>query len=144
MKREKLIKSKGYIVSQIQLGLLNLIGKYKDERKLKDYQLAQELGVSKGYVSQLLNATYDHKISKVVDLSLACNAVPLVFFVSLDEYLKNDKEDNVYRIFPVKRPRLVTYNSETSIEIGQPTISGKESSEEVVTLPVYDKQISLA
>src|SRR5262245_24137329 len=110
MKREKLIKSKDYIISQIQLGLLNLIGNYKDKKKLKDYQLAGELGVSKGYVSQILNATFDHKLSKVVDLSLACNSVPVVFFIPLQEYLQADKEDKIYQPFAVQRPKQLTYD----------------------------------
>ncbi|MEO6611490.1 MAG: hypothetical protein ABIT05_05135 [Chitinophagaceae bacterium] len=114
-KREKLLRSKTYLVSQIQLGLLNLIGNYKDKKKLKDYQLANELGVSKGYVSQILNATYDHKISKVVELSLACNAVPITFFVPLEEYVQYDQEDKIYQIFPVIRPRLVDF--EAKIEV---------------------------
>jgi len=73
MNREELLSTKEYVVSQIQLNLLNLIGDYKKKNKLKDFQLADELGVSKGYVSQLLNVTFDHKISKLVDLALACD-----------------------------------------------------------------------
>lgn len=53
-------------------------------------QLAEHLGVSKGYVSQLLNGDYDHKLSKLVELSLAFGYVPKVDFVPIDEYIKND------------------------------------------------------
>lgn len=143
MKREKLIRSKEYIISQIQLGLLNLIGNYKEKKKLKDYQLAKELGVSKGYVSQLLNAIYDHKLSKVVDLSLACNTVPLVFFVPVEEYLQNDRDDKVYQIFPVKRPRQITF--QRSIEA--PTkISTHENifADDVAKIQINENQFSLA
>lgn len=142
MKRERLIRSKDYIVSQIQLGLLDLIGNYKDKKKLKDYQLAEELGVSKGYVSQVLNATYDHKISKVVDLSLACNSVPIVFFIPMEEYLKNDKEDKIYYPYPVNRPRNITYQSnlEVSTEIKKPKNTWPGNKE--VEIPVYPHQFS--
>jgi transcriptional regulator with XRE-family HTH domain len=112
MKREKLLRSKDYITSTLQLNLLNLIGEYKSKQKLKDYQLAEELGVSKGYVSQLLNATFDHKISKVVDLALACNKMPLMFFVDLEEFIKNDSEDKVYGIFPVVRVKAINPDEE--------------------------------
>lgn len=107
MTREQLIKSREYITSKIQLDLLDLIGNYKDKKKLKDYELASELGVSKGYVSQLLNATYDHKISKVVDLALACNAVPILRFVDMNAYLETDAKDQVYCLVPMQRPRNV-------------------------------------
>lgn len=138
--REKLIRSKEYIVSQIQLGLLNLIGNYKDKKKLKDYQLAKELGVSKGYVSQILNATHDHKISKVVDLSLACETVPLVFFVPLNDYLKTDEKDMVYEIFPIQRPRLVTYDNKVSAS--KPVIRKEltPKTAQLTKLPVYPPQ----
>jgi transcriptional regulator with XRE-family HTH domain len=116
MKREKLIRSKNYIISQLQLNLLNLIGNYKNTNKLKDYQLAEKLNVSKGYISQVLNATYDHKISKVVDLSLACNAVPIIHFVDMEEYVKNDREDKVYELIPLIRPRSLTLKDMSTVE----------------------------
>ena len=41
-------------------------------------QLAEHLGVTKGYVTQLLNGDYDHKLSKLVELSLKCGYVPKI------------------------------------------------------------------
>jgi transcriptional regulator with XRE-family HTH domain len=111
MKREKLLRSRNYILAQMQLGLLNVIGNYKDKKKLKDYQLAKELGVSKGYVSQILNGTFDHKLSKVVELSFACNKMPLLYFVDIDEFVKNDLENKYYDISPMIRPINVNYFS---------------------------------
>ncbi len=102
MKRESLLRSKEYTISQIQLNLLNLIAKYKKEKNLKDYQLAEELGVSKGYVSQILHATFDHKISKVVDLALACNVMPLIYFVDMDKFVKDDAKDREYILVPIR------------------------------------------
>jgi hypothetical protein len=106
MKRESLLRSKEYAVAQIQLSLLNLIARYKKNKNLKDYQLADELGVSKGYVSQILHATFDHKISKVVDLALACNVMPLIYFVDLDKFVKDDSRDKEYILTPVNKRGL--------------------------------------
>ncbi len=108
MKREDLVKSKEYIISQIQLNLLNLIGTYKENKKLKDYQLAEELGVSKGYVSQILHATFDHKISKIVDLALACHTMPLIYFVDIDQFVHDDARDKVYSLVTVARPKKMS------------------------------------
>jgi transcriptional regulator with XRE-family HTH domain len=116
MKREKLLRSKEYIVSQLQLGLLNLIGEFKRKKNLKDYELAKELGVSKGYVSQLLNVTFDHKISKVVELALACNSMPLLYFVDLDKYIEDDSRELAYELMPVLRPLDMTYTFESELE----------------------------
>lgn len=115
MERKELLRTKEYIVSQIQLNLLNLIADYKKKNSLKDFQLAEELGVSKGYVSQLLNVTFDHKISKLVDLALACNTMPLVHFVDLDEFIQQDANDKTYNVFPVPRPQNVTYEMKNPV-----------------------------
>jgi transcriptional regulator with XRE-family HTH domain len=111
MTREELITSKEYLLAQLQLGLLHLIGTYKDENELKDKDLANHLGVSKGYVSQLLNATFDHKLSKVVDLSLACDKVPLLFFIGKNDYVNNDRLDKEYHIIPALRAQNVCYHA---------------------------------
>jgi transcriptional regulator with XRE-family HTH domain len=121
MKREDLIKSKEYLLSQLQLRILNLIGSYKDKRKLKDYELAEKLGVSKSYVSQLLNASFDHKLSKVVDLSLACDAVPLLFFVDKKDFISNDKKDMKYEVFPVTRYQNMNYENNSGDQSINPT-----------------------
>lgn len=110
-KREKLLRNREYVVSQMQLNLLNLIGNYKDKKKLKDYQLAEKLGVSKGYISQVLNATYDHKLSKIADLSLAFNAMPLLYFVDLDTFIEEDANGKYYEIFPTIRPEPIVFSA---------------------------------
>jgi transcriptional regulator with XRE-family HTH domain len=102
MKRESLLRSKEYVTSQIQLNLLNLMGEYKKNKNLKDYQLAEKLGVSKGYISQILHATYDHKISKLAELALACNAMPLIYFVDLDQFIFDDSKGKLFELVPVK------------------------------------------
>ena len=38
------------------------------------------LGVSKGYVSQLMSMEYDHRLSKLVELSLAFGFTPEIDF----------------------------------------------------------------
>jgi transcriptional regulator with XRE-family HTH domain len=89
---------------------LDLIGKYKKNKNLEDYQLAEELGVLKGYVSQILHATFDHKISKVADLALACNVMPLIYFVDMDQFIKDDARDKEYVLVPVTRCKNLTKN----------------------------------
>lgn len=111
-KREKLLRNREYVIAQMQLNLLNLIGNYKDSKNLKDYQLAEELGVSKGYVSQVLNATYDHKLSKIADLALACNAMPLLNFVDLDRFINEDADGKYFEIYPTIRPERVVFSTQ--------------------------------
>ena len=121
MSRERLLESKDFVTTGIQLKLLNLIEDYMKENKINRTELAEQLSVTKGYVSQLLNASFDHKLSKFVELSLSCNAMPLVYLVPLDEYKKNDSQDKIYEIFPVQRARELTYESKNIIPQKNPT-----------------------
>lgn len=90
MKREELLKSKEYWITKIQLDLFELINKYMKENNLNKTQLATKLGVSKGYITQILNGNFDHKISKLIELSLAFNRVPVLEYEKINDYLFDD------------------------------------------------------
>lgn len=99
-RREKLVRSKEYGFTTMQLSLLNFIENYMKSKGMNRNELAKDIGVSKGYISQVLNAAYDHKLSKVADLANHCNAMPFLFFVDMDTFVQNDAEDRVYRLLP--------------------------------------------
>lgn len=87
MKREELLKSKEYWITKIQLDLFEVIEDYLKANKLTKKQLADKLGVSKSYISQILNGNFDHKISKLVELSLAFDKVPLLVYENISSYV---------------------------------------------------------
>ena len=76
---------------------------FMKKNNLNKTQLAEKLNFSKGYISQVLNGDFDHKLSKMVDLSLSCNTIPLMFFVDKDDFVKNDSEDKTYELKSVSR-----------------------------------------
>ena len=82
--QDELLRDETYWTTQIQLELFRQIGDYLKENKLSRTEFAQQLGVSKGYVSQILNGNYDHKLSKFVALCLAINRAPRVMLQNLD------------------------------------------------------------
>jgi len=85
MKRDKLLKSKGYNLTKIQNELFRQLNEYIKKKGITRTQFAKELGVSKGYVSQVLNGEFDFKLSKLVELSLAIGKIPEIKFSSLEE-----------------------------------------------------------
>lgn len=91
MERKDLILSPEYITTRIQLDLYNCAEQFMESTGKNRSQLAQHLGVSKGYVTQLLNGDYDHKLSKLVELSLAFGVVPQIRFVPAEDYLMSDE-----------------------------------------------------
>ncbi|WP_321332018.1 helix-turn-helix transcriptional regulator [uncultured Bacteroides sp.] len=90
MKREELISSKEYWLAKIQIDLFNEVNHFMEKNGLNRTQLADILGVSKGYVSQIMNGDSDHRLSKLVELSLAIGLVPNISFEELDKVVNKD------------------------------------------------------
>lgn len=102
MKRQELIKSKGYNVSRIQNELFRLVNEYLETNNKTRTEFAKELNVTKGYVSQILNGDFDFKLSKLVELSLAVGKVPEINFVSFEEANKKSPETKEFKIVYLK------------------------------------------
>lgn len=84
MTRKEMLSNPGYWTQDIQLDLYNAVERYMKENKISRTEFAAKLGVSKGYVSQILNGDFDHKLSKLVELALACELVPVFTLVPLE------------------------------------------------------------
>lgn len=91
MERDVLLRNEGYWTSKIQIDLYNHLTDYMKENNLNQSQLAKKLGVTKGYISQVLNGDFNHRISKLVELSLAIDKAPCIKFENLSEYIEKDK-----------------------------------------------------
>lgn len=92
MTREELLSHKEYWLVSIQLDLYAHLETYMKEHNMSCIQLAEKLGVTKGYVSQILNGDFDHKISKLVELSLAIGLVPMIKYKPVEEVIEDDKK----------------------------------------------------
>lgn len=155
MEREELIRSKEYWLINIQNKVFNLLRSYKENKKLNQTQLASKMGVTKGYVSQILNGDYDHKVSKLVDLSLACNKVPILSFIEIDKYIENDKigidnsldvvQSNHYHFWVTNNYQpisVLTLKESVGQELLQKLASIKENNTVQQELPSFDFQYS--
>lgn len=90
--RDELLACPEYWTTQIQLDLFNHIENYMKEQGLSRTELAKKLGVTKGYISQVLSGDFNHRISKLVELSLAIGCVPQITYVSLDKIFSQETE----------------------------------------------------
>ena len=86
--RADLLRSKGYWVAKLQIDLFRELDLFKKSRGMNNTQLANHLCCTKGYVSQMLNGNFDHKMSKLVELSLAIGKAPKLEFEDLNQYIK--------------------------------------------------------
>lgn len=84
----QLARTNGYWLTHLQVRLFGTVEKFRTDRGWTRTQLAEHLGVSKGYVSQILNGDFDHRLSKLIQLSLAVGVVPDIQFTPVDEYVQ--------------------------------------------------------
>lgn len=93
MKREELLRNPAYWTAGLQMELYRQIVNFMECHHMNKTQLAEYLGCSKGYVTQLLNGDFDHKLSKFVELSLAVGKIPEITFSDVDQYVLSDKRE---------------------------------------------------
>lgn len=95
---EEKIKSPTYHYTKFQNKLYGEIVKYVEQTEgMNRSKLADKLGVTKGYISQIINNGADHKLSKLIKLSLAIGKIPQLEFLSAEEFLSTElqkREDN--------------------------------------------------
>jgi transcriptional regulator with XRE-family HTH domain len=92
--REELLGSKEYHIEKLQIQLFDQIERYLVANKLTRAKFADQIGVTKGYVSQILNGDYDFRLSKLVELALAIGLIPKLEFQPIDSFLLEDKEQS--------------------------------------------------
>ena len=55
-------------------------------------QLAEQLGVTKGYVSQIMKGEFNYTLKKLIELSLAVGKAPVINFIPLTEIVSAENE----------------------------------------------------
>jgi len=105
MRREELLREKGYWLAKTQIDFFKQFEEYITKNKINRTLLAKKLGVSKGYVSQVLNGEFDHRISKFFELSIAVGKVPKIEFVDLEQLINEENEgvkNITWKLYPNK------------------------------------------
>ncbi|MBS1644646.1 MAG: helix-turn-helix domain-containing protein, partial [Bacteroidetes bacterium] len=92
--RKELLSSKEYWLTKINCDLFEQVNNYLSKNKISKTEFAKTLGVSKGYVSQILNGDFDHKTSKLIELCLAIGKVPVLNFENLVDFLGEDSRED--------------------------------------------------
>lgn len=91
MERKDVLQEPAYWITQIQIAIYDCATRFMSETGKNKTELAQHLGVSKGYVSQLLSGDYNFSITKLVETAMLMGMVPQMSFKSLDEILLQDE-----------------------------------------------------
>lgn len=111
--REELLRSPEFWLTKIQNILFQEVKKYLKKKDINQTDFAKELQVSKGYVSQVLNGDYDHKLSKFLELSLAIGKVPIIRFENIETYIAEDEfkysmQESSFNYYSIKNIDTIT------------------------------------
>jgi transcriptional regulator with XRE-family HTH domain len=115
MTREKLLSSPEYWTAELQMELYRQIESYMSCHGLNKAQLAEHLGCSKSYITQLLSGDFDHKMSKFFELSLSIGKIPEFTFTDKNEYIEMDSGNSNNQITINISTKSDCYNPTTPI-----------------------------
>lgn len=93
LKREELVNSPEYWLETIQNEVFRQVTAYLKDNNMTQNQFAEQLGVSKGYVSQIMKGEFNYTLKKLIELSLAVGKAPVIVFKPLAEIIHTDSEE---------------------------------------------------
>jgi transcriptional regulator with XRE-family HTH domain len=96
--REDLLKSPEYWFEEAQNELYRQVIEYKETKGINQSQLASELGVTKGYVSQILKGEFNYTLKTLIDISLAIGKVPKINYVPINHVIAQDSRSGLFQL----------------------------------------------
>lgn len=96
--REELLQSPEYWFENAQNDLYGQVMEYMKKEGLNQSQLAEKLGVSKGYISQVLKGEFNYTLKKLIELSLAVGKVPVIEYKTVHEVLAEDERSRYLNV----------------------------------------------
>ena len=81
---EELEELSSKYTQEIQQQLFDQLYEFMEENHMNQTDLGRYLGFSKGYMSQLFNGNFDHKLSSMVRIMISIGKVPGLSFTPLD------------------------------------------------------------
>ena len=116
IKYNELVGKPEYWTTIMQLDLFSHVEKYMKEDGVSRTELAKRLGVTKGYISQVLNGDYDHRLSKFVELAMAVGVVPQVTYIPKERVFQQNvsAKQMIVKVQQVEEENRTNYQREWS------------------------------
>ena len=93
LRPEELVNRPEYWLETIQNEIFRQVTEYLKVNNMTQSQLAVQLGVSKGYVSQIMKGEFNYTLKKLIELSLAMGKAPVIQFRPLDKFNLTESVD---------------------------------------------------
>lgn len=90
LNRTEILNSPEYWFEEAQNELYRQVILFMEREKLNQKQLAEKLGVSKGYVSQILKGEFNYTLKKFIELSIAVGRAPMIKYKDINELINED------------------------------------------------------
>jgi len=100
LKHEDLINRPEYWLETIQNEIFRQLSAYLDDHNMTQSQFAAQLGVSKGYLSQVMKGEFNYTLKKLIELSLAIGKVPEISFKPLSEIITIENKADASQATP--------------------------------------------
>jgi len=91
LSREELLKTPEYWFEIIQNEIYRQVSEHLEKEGISRTEFAEKLGVTKGYVSQVMKGEFNYTLKKLIELSLAVNKVPVIDFKQVDAFVDEDR-----------------------------------------------------
>jgi transcriptional regulator with XRE-family HTH domain len=133
--REELLTSPEYWFENAQNELYRQVVEYKETKGINQTELAAELGVTKGYVSQILKGEFNYTLKKLIEISLAIGKVPQIEYKAISEVLADDRKT---QYLPIQSEFVSTFDDGKHSAL-KATVEKSSSQLDMVSeaLPVY-------
>jgi len=90
LKHEDLINKPEYWLETIQNEIFRQLSAYLEDHNMTQSQFAAQLGVSKGYLSQVMKGEFNYTLKKLIELSLAIGKAPVFSFKPISEIIPSE------------------------------------------------------
>ncbi len=108
----ELLQTETFWTTKIQTELYDAVEQFLEQNNLTRQKFARKLGVSKGYITQVLKGDFNHRVSKLVQLALAIGKVPVLHFVDMETYLNEQEKKVKQQKIQLDKPQVQTYESD--------------------------------
>jgi predicted XRE-type DNA-binding protein len=95
--REELLKTPEYWFEQAQDELYRQVTEFMEKERINQTQLAEKLGVSKGYISQVMKGEFNYTLKKLIELAMAVGKIPTIEYKGIEQVVKEDSQSHFLR-----------------------------------------------
>jgi transcriptional regulator with XRE-family HTH domain len=93
--KEELLKRPNYLLTKYQNEIYRQLVEYMQTNNLTQKDVAERLGASSAYVSQILNGNFNFTLKKLIEIGVMVGKIPALEFVDVSEFQKREKGLNV-------------------------------------------------